>query len=72
MPYDQFAQFSRWAHDLRGKPKKHDVFPWNPQLMFCPRDGQYHQWGCACARKHPRLVPGALRDFYADNWKKQR
>ena len=49
--------------------RRHGVWVWNnAALMFCPRDGRYHAFGCECARRNSRLVPGALRAWYRQNW----
>jgi len=48
--------------------RRHGVWVWNAALLFCPRDGRYHAFGCECARRNSRLVPGALRAWYRQNW----
>ena len=51
------------------KRRWHKVWPWNAALLFCPRDGGWHIFGCACARRNPRLIPAAARAWYRDNWR---
>jgi hypothetical protein len=51
---------------------EHTPWPWNPALLFCPGTGQYHRFGCACARENPNLVPASLRRWYEENWREVR
>lgn len=51
---------------------EHVVWPWNPELVFCPSDGEYHKFGCTCVRENPDLLPGALRSWYMENWNSRK
>lgn len=46
----------------------HKIWPWNARLMLCPLDGQWHDFGCECARRDPEIVPGSVRAWYVENW----
>ncbi len=50
----------------------HDVWPWDPRFLYCPLDGKYHYFGCACARQNPDLIPGSLQTWYRENWEYAR
>lgn len=45
----------------------HRIWPYNPQLMFCPHDQKLHRFGCRHIVENPDLVPRSLRTFYAEN-----
>lgn len=49
--------------------QKHHVWPWNPRMMYCPKDGKYHDFGCPCARRNQNLIPAALITYYQENWR---
>ena len=59
-------------HEPSGRPLRHTVWPFNPVLMYCPKDGQYHSAGCSHARQHPRLIPQSLRAEYRAIWSREQ
>ena len=59
-------------HTLSGKPMRHTVWPFNPVLMYCPKDGKMHRGGCAHARRHQRLIPQLLRAQYQAIWSREQ
>jgi hypothetical protein len=61
-----------WHRDRQGRPLKHKVWPYNPKLVYCPKDGQYHTFGCPCVRKHIRLLPTGLHAYYRGAWQREK